>query len=286
MNLLIKTLISGAALACAGVASATPGLGFDRTGTGTAFTYTDLFTDNTDSGLSLATTLAPGSVSDFISQTTVARMSLNGMNVSSRDLGFNGPGGFEITKTLRLQETVTSFTTAPDGSATVIFGNAAQNSPEQLNIYFHQLGAPNTPADPNVVRCYDNGVTNVGCGTYTLIASAHVLANQASFTAQPGGTVGTGSFDIKFKFDFVNTAYLNISTNSIVEEMITGTLNKPSFYHPTAMFDGTSTSTGNLFKVDSSESFVSQAVPEPDTLALVGLALAFVGTTGRRRLKS
>lgn len=285
VNKLSKTLVAGAALACAAAAGAAPTVGFDPTGSGTYTTTADLWTDSTDSGLAVGFTGTIGETTTFIAQTTVAQMSLGGSNVSPPGLD-SSPGGapFEITKTVKLQEVVAAFFSAGPISS-VVFGDTTQTSDvdpttaglQQLAIYFDALGDGST-ANPNNVSCYGTG-TPTGCAADgTLIASAHVVSNLSSFTAN-GGT-GTGSFDIRFMFDYVNAAYLDFATGSIFAEKITGTLNVPAFYSPTVMWDGTPTASGLLFKVDSSESFF---VPEPGSLMLAGLGLAALGMTTRRR---
>ena len=132
-------------------------------------------------------------------------------------------------------------------------------------------------------------VTSAGCGGVgdpdgdgILILSGHLVFNDASFTA--AGPVGTGSFDSRFMIDYVDPAYLDIVTGSIFQDKITGTTNVPSFFTPTSMWDGATPTTVPFLKVDSSQSFA--AVPEPATLALIGLGFVGLAMGSRRKAQS
>ncbi|MFA9218862.1 MAG: PEP-CTERM sorting domain-containing protein [Sphingomonadaceae bacterium] len=52
------------------------------------------------------------------------------------------------------------------------------------------------------------------------------------------------------------------------------------------MWDGTSPSNVPLLKVDSSQSFAALAIPEPATLALMGLGFAGLAIGTRRKPRS
>jgi hypothetical protein len=301
----LPVLAAAAALVQSPSALAGPAIGLDPTGTGTynpATSYSDLWTNNTDSALAVG--FNPGVIIppnpydiQLIAQARVSVLNL-GANVvtpigmapglTAAQCSLLG-GCFELTKVLNINEKVI----ANDGT-NANFGNTAQtadvdtNTPglQQLAIYIDPL-TDTLNNDPN------RAIPGDGFGTVsgytvsggdptpaTLILSAHVVSNVSSFAAS--GAVGTGSFDLRFQIDYVDPSYLDIATNSIIGDKITGTTNVPTQFNPAVMWEGTATGTGLLLKVDSSEDFRS-AVPEPATIALMGAGLLGASFARRRR---
>jgi hypothetical protein len=301
----VATVLS-AALTAPLAAVAGPTIGLDATGTGTYTTYADLWTNVTDSALVTgfvpgATVSSAGSqyLTELRTQTKIGTMSNSNTGSLVTPAGLNS--SFEITKVVRFQELVTSqnattatFGMAPSQSAAMDV-DAAHAGVQNFALYFDRIttGGPSVSVAGNgagTVRCYGAGSTGGlgnGCGGGAdadgdgiMILSGHLVFNTASFTA--GGAVGTGSFDTRFMIDYVDAAYLDIVTGSIFGDTFTGTTNVPSFFAPSSMWDGTTAGSVPYLKLDSSQSFA--AVPEPGTLAIMGLGLAGLALGKRRKV--
>lgn len=287
------------------------------------YKYSDLWTNLTDSALSVGfnpfTTVDINNPAQYynaelIAQTRVGALVDTVPNVINTPAGLNIANGnpfagildtlniprFELTKVLRINERVIQQVDFASGGGSAQFdANVAQpnidpNRPNatdnQLEIWYDAI-ADGSEANPNTAKCYGpanpsfpGAINPCGHPDGILILAASLISGTSSFAtgAPPLIGVGTGSFDLRFKINFVDRNYLDIATNSIFGDKLTGTVNVPSLYNPTKMWDGTNTSTGLLLKVDSSESFL-MAVPEPGSLALVGLGLLGAGLIGRRR---
>jgi hypothetical protein len=298
----LAVAILAGALAAPLTASAGPTLGLDPTGSGAYSTYADLWTNVTDTGLATGfipgRIVGPGATAPYLtelrSQMVVGTMSNSNIPAIVTPAGLNST--FEISKVVRFQELVTAQTPTtinfglPPSQSAAMDVDPLHAGVQNLAIYLDNItdGSRAVPGNgPNTVRCYGAGVTSAGCGASgdgdgLLILSGHLVFNEASFSAS--GAVGTGSFDSRFMIDYVDPLYLDVVTGSIFIDKITGTTNVPSFFTPTTMWDGSTPTTVPFLKVDSSQSFAS--IPEPATLALIGLGFAGLALGTRRKVQS
>lgn len=292
---LFSAVVAAVGLGWGASVLAAPVIGIAPSGDGATFFYSSLWTDVTDTGVDQGV-FTEGETHTFTSQTVVGSTSLNGAINTPTGLNCLTTGCFEISKEVKIQDLLDSIIT--NGTTTTFhFTNTVQtDGVTDLAIYLDTLGdgTQAVRAGPTGAECYGAGS---GCPTDdgVLILTAHIIANDSTFTATSPGT-GQGSFTLTFAIDFFNPSYVDVSNLAVdggtglplFSDIITGTLVQPAdeahlgYPPPTHMWDGTGVAGNQLFKVDSSETFGAAAVPEPGSLALFGLALGVMGWASRR----
>lgn len=298
-------LLSAIALALPFAAQATITFKFDPTGAGGGAIIADSFDFKPGNALAVGgNPLADGETTKLLYQANINTLELGGSSVYS-----NGSSGSFFTVVAGFKETAAISTGASSVTADFTLASAAARSADNY-FYIYKTAAQG------------NNLSGVGFATGDLIMSGYISAvTSSNFTLSTtkapvaldqfgsndwAGTstlIGSGATDLVVTIESVNAGYfpdllsgsaikLGFVNNSQVDpfkqvdpskKFSSDGLSNADYAANIGAINGFSTTGGSFDFIFQADGNMSVDVPEPGSLALVGLALGAAGLAARRR---